>query len=85
MKVLEDKFKAVMKVQYVDSLPKLFKGKEMTVSDCLNKVSACDNLETVIDQLDNCSRTNDGLRSLRTKCCKPSITHFNGIFMSCFF
>ncbi|KAI6205169.1 hypothetical protein M3Y94_00762200 [Aphelenchoides besseyi] len=52
MKVLEDKFKAVMKVQYVDSLPKLFKGKEMTVSDCLNKVSARDNLEKVIDQLE---------------------------------
>ncbi|KAI6204998.1 hypothetical protein M3Y94_00742000 [Aphelenchoides besseyi] len=124
MKVLKDKFKAVMKVQYVDSLAnslnnidysteketdgtakserekldgcferstvesaidgrekakasekpgsspsdfdlrsrdklfnstnqwiRLFKRKEMTVSDCLNKVSACDNLEKVIDQL----------------------------------
>ncbi|KAI6173280.1 Pixie [Aphelenchoides besseyi] len=32
MKVLEHKFKTIIKVQYVDSLPKLFKGKEMTVN-----------------------------------------------------
>ncbi|KAI6169958.1 hypothetical protein M3Y98_01229700 [Aphelenchoides besseyi] len=30
---------------------RIVQGKEMTVSDCLNKVSARDNLEKVIDQL----------------------------------
>ncbi|KAI6195552.1 Pixie [Aphelenchoides fujianensis] len=51
-KVLEDKFKAVLKVQYVDTLPKLFKGREMTVRDCLNRMSGRDNMEKVIDQLE---------------------------------
>ncbi|KAJ1562933.1 Fe-S cluster-binding ribosome biosynthesis protein [Cladochytrium tenue] len=48
-KILEDNLKAVIKPQYVDSIPKAVKGK---VSDLLHAKAELDTLDQIIDALD---------------------------------
>lgn len=52
IRILEEKFKAVMKPQYVDQLAKSLKEETKTVIDYLKAKNEKDNLEEIIDQLE---------------------------------
>ncbi|KAI6174489.1 Pixie [Aphelenchoides bicaudatus] len=52
VKILEDKFKPVLKMQYVDQIPKIFKGKSITVGEILKTRCTRDNFDDVVGRLE---------------------------------
>jgi len=52
IKILEDKFKPILKMQYVDQIPKLFKNKDISVGKVLKDRDTRGNLEDVIKRLE---------------------------------
>ncbi|KAI9730508.1 MAG: Fe-S cluster-binding ribosome biosynthesis protein [Cirrosporium novae-zelandiae] len=51
-KVLEDNLKAVIKPQYVDTIPRAFKGTERSVQALLTSRATRDNVEAILDILE---------------------------------